>query len=468
MHDPRDLHFTALKRILRYVYGTLDYGLQLHVSSTTQLSVYTDADWAGCLVTRRSTSGYCAFLGDNLLSWSAKCQVTFYHSSAEAEYRGVANVVAETAWIRNLLCELHTRLFTATLVYCENVSAVYMSTNLIQHQRTNHIEIDIHFVCDFVASGQVRVLHVPSRFQYFSFGRHLDELHMTWAHLEKKRTRLRTNTKTLEDLCLQSLKTASPAMHDAVTTHQVTAVPHHGLDLWSLTQFLYDHVDDYTRMDLDFAADGNLGELSGEEAWETIEKFSQGQKERDNPPNIIFKHEIQNLKVHAKRLFGNENVWVEMHMNIVWDKVENSDPQSTPQVLQSFEEYTLPVTCPEEVEETLGTPLEGSSLVCYESKPQPNPLPNCLSLDVSLGEERVTEPPIKPHSLDSFRMKEVDSLTINTPSSPHVAYSHPKDTLYLMRRSLKVLRKSHWMILGGQFNQLSHVSSPLLSKPGEY
>nr|GEX15003.1 ribonuclease H-like domain-containing protein [Tanacetum cinerariifolium] len=116
MHDPHDSHFTALKCILRYVRGTLDYDLQLYVSSTTQLSAYTDADWAGCPVTRRSTSGYCVFLEDNLLSWSAKRQVTLSRSSAEAEYRGVANVVAETAWIRNLLCELHTPLFTATLV----------------------------------------------------------------------------------------------------------------------------------------------------------------------------------------------------------------------------------------------------------------------------------------------------------------------------------------------------------------
>nr|GEW59564.1 ribonuclease H-like domain-containing protein [Tanacetum cinerariifolium] len=72
MHDPRDLHFIALKRILCYVSGTLDYGLQLHLSSTTQLSAYTDADWAGCLVTHRFTSGYCVFLDDNLLSWSVK------------------------------------------------------------------------------------------------------------------------------------------------------------------------------------------------------------------------------------------------------------------------------------------------------------------------------------------------------------------------------------------------------------
>ncbi|GJT43257.1 ribonuclease H-like domain-containing protein [Tanacetum coccineum] len=75
MHDPRDPHLTVLKRILCYVRGTLDYGLQLHVSSTTQLSAYTDADWVGCLITRRSTSGYCVFLSDNLLSLSAKRQV---------------------------------------------------------------------------------------------------------------------------------------------------------------------------------------------------------------------------------------------------------------------------------------------------------------------------------------------------------------------------------------------------------
>nr|GEU31702.1 hypothetical protein [Tanacetum cinerariifolium] len=125
-------------RIFRYVRGTLDYGLQLYVSSTTQLSAYTDADWASFPVTRRSTSGYCVFLGDNLLSWFAKRQVILSRSSAEAEYQGVTNVVAETAWIYNLLCEVHTPLFTPTLVYCDNVSAVYMTS---------------------------RVLHVPSRFQ---------------------------------------------------------------------------------------------------------------------------------------------------------------------------------------------------------------------------------------------------------------------------------------------------------------
>ncbi|GKA70890.1 ribonuclease H-like domain-containing protein [Tanacetum coccineum] len=87
-------------------------------------------------------------------------------STRQAEYRGIANVVAETAWLNNLLRELYIQLLTATLVYCDNVSVVYLLTNLVQHQRTKHIKIDIHFVRDMVAIGHVRVLNVSSRYQY--------------------------------------------------------------------------------------------------------------------------------------------------------------------------------------------------------------------------------------------------------------------------------------------------------------
>ncbi|GJX58296.1 hypothetical protein Tco_0289686 [Tanacetum coccineum] len=237
---------------------------------------------------------------------------------------------------------------------------------------------------------------------YFSFGRHLDELHVTWAHLEKKQTRLRTNTKTLEDLCSQSLETASQAIHDAVTTHQV-------LENQLLSASLLICLGKCDCVERIPSADGNLRELSGEEAWETIENFAQGQKEWDNPPNIISEHEIENLK-----------------------------------------EATPPVTHPEEVDETIGTPieveplnktkLEEVGLNCNHNTPlssrevpsfhgqEPQPLLNSPSLDVSLGDVIGLKPPIKPHSPDSFRMKEVDHLTNITPPSPHVASFHPKDT----------------------------------------
>ncbi|GKB44875.1 ribonuclease H-like domain-containing protein [Tanacetum coccineum] len=160
------LVLSTLKRILRYVRDTLDHGLHLFSFSTTSLVAYSDADWAGCPTTRRSPSGYCAFLGNNLLSWSSKRQPMLSLSSVEVEYRGVASAVAKTCWLRNLLRKLHTPLSFATLVYCDNVSAIYLSSNPVQHQRTKHIKIAIHFVRDLVASGQVRVFHVPSRYQY--------------------------------------------------------------------------------------------------------------------------------------------------------------------------------------------------------------------------------------------------------------------------------------------------------------
>jgi hypothetical protein len=167
MHDPREPHLTALKRLLRYLRGTVGYGLLLYRrSSSTEMVAYTDADWAGCPDTRRSTSGYAVFLGDNLVSWSSKRQQVASRSSAEAEYRAVANGVAEASWLRQLLAELHNPLLRSTLVYCDNVSAVYLSTNPVQHQRTKHVEIDLHFVRDRVAIGEVRVLHVPTTSQF--------------------------------------------------------------------------------------------------------------------------------------------------------------------------------------------------------------------------------------------------------------------------------------------------------------
>jgi hypothetical protein len=166
MHDPQEPHLTALKRLLRYLRGTVDYGLLLHRSPSTELVVYTDADWAGCSDTRRSTSGYAVFLGGNLVSWSSKRQPFVSRSSAEAEYRTVANGVAEASWLRQLLAELHSPLSRSTLVYCDNVSAVYLSTNPVQHQQTKHVEIDLHFVRDRVAIGDVRVLHVPTTSQF--------------------------------------------------------------------------------------------------------------------------------------------------------------------------------------------------------------------------------------------------------------------------------------------------------------
>ncbi|GKV02438.1 hypothetical protein SLEP1_g14874 [Rubroshorea leprosula] len=165
MHKPTTSHFQAVKRILRYLKGTMDYGLQLYHHSLLSLHMFTDADWAGCVDTRRSVSGYCLFLGNSLISWSSKKQHTVARSSAEAEYRALANAAAEVLWVRQLLFELYTFLPTAPVLFCDNLSAIYLSLNPIQHQRTKHIEIDIHFVREKIASGILSIRHVSSYFQ---------------------------------------------------------------------------------------------------------------------------------------------------------------------------------------------------------------------------------------------------------------------------------------------------------------
>jgi hypothetical protein len=166
MHQPRDVHWNFIKRILRYVRGTSGHGVLLRASTSTALTAYTDADWAGCPDTWRSTSGFCVFLGGALVSWSSKRQAVVSRSSAEAEYRGVANAAAECCWLRNLLCELHLPVDKASIIFCDNISAVYLSDNPVHHKRTKHVELDIHFVRERTALGQLRVLHVPTKLQF--------------------------------------------------------------------------------------------------------------------------------------------------------------------------------------------------------------------------------------------------------------------------------------------------------------
>jgi hypothetical protein len=146
MHAPRDSHLNLVKQILCYVKGTLDLGMHFSSSLATSLTVYSNADWTGCPDTRRSTSGYCIYLGDNLISWSSKRQTTVSRSSAKAEYQAVAHAMAECCWVHQLLGELHHPLSSAIVVFYDNVSTIYMASNPVQHRRTKHIEIDIHFV----------------------------------------------------------------------------------------------------------------------------------------------------------------------------------------------------------------------------------------------------------------------------------------------------------------------------------
>ncbi|GAA0180821.1 transmembrane signal receptor [Lithospermum erythrorhizon] len=161
-------HFVAVKWILRYIKGTVSYDLHIKADPSRSLLVYSDADWARCSSTRRSTTGFCIFLGSTLVSWSSKKQTAVSRSSA-AEYRAVAQSIAELEWIQSLLGELGLVFTSCPKVLCDNINTIYMAANSINHARSKHIEIDIHFVREWVAQGRLKVSYVPTAYQLADF-----------------------------------------------------------------------------------------------------------------------------------------------------------------------------------------------------------------------------------------------------------------------------------------------------------
>ncbi|KAK1618045.1 hypothetical protein QYE76_023562 [Lolium multiflorum] len=159
---PTTVHYEAVKRILRYIKGTLSTGLHIQPSSSTVLDIYTDADWAGCPDDRRSTGGFAIFLGGNLISWSSRKQPTVSRSSTEAEYKALANGTAEATWIQSVLRELGVHQPRPPVLWCDNLGATYLSANPVFHARTKHIEIDFHFVREKVALGALHVRFIAS------------------------------------------------------------------------------------------------------------------------------------------------------------------------------------------------------------------------------------------------------------------------------------------------------------------
>jgi hypothetical protein len=165
LHAPTTEHWSAVKRILRYIQDTSKVGITFVKSSSTLLSAFSDADWAGSIDDRRSTGGFAVFIGSNLVSWSARKQATVSRSSTEAGYKALANATTELIWVEALLRELGVKLKEKPCLWCDNLGATYLSVNPVFHARTKHIEIDFHFVRERVAANLLDIKFISSKDQ---------------------------------------------------------------------------------------------------------------------------------------------------------------------------------------------------------------------------------------------------------------------------------------------------------------
>jgi len=188
MHAPTESHWAVVKRILRYLKGTSSYGIHLTHGSSLSLHGFTYADWAWSVDDRKSISRYIDFLGTTPVSWKSVKQHTIARSSTKVEYKALVDGTGEVLWLCYLLTDLCFSPSYVTTIWCNNLGATYLSTNLIFHARTKHFEVDYHFVRNQVAKKKIQIRFISSKDQladvltkphsYFTFALLCSKLHV--------------------------------------------------------------------------------------------------------------------------------------------------------------------------------------------------------------------------------------------------------------------------------------------------
>jgi hypothetical protein len=165
MKNPTDTHLQAAKRILRFIKKEPRKRIMFPSESHLSLRDFSDADWGSCVESRKSITGYCLFLGSSLIAWRSKKQQTPSRSSAEAEYRSLADTTCEIKWILKLFKDFHIQPNLPIPLYCDNQSTLHIGNNPGFHERTKHIKLDCHIVREEVQKAIIQLIVVPSQSQ---------------------------------------------------------------------------------------------------------------------------------------------------------------------------------------------------------------------------------------------------------------------------------------------------------------
>jgi hypothetical protein len=162
MQAPTRYHWTMVERILKYLKGNPGQGVWMGKNGSSDITGYCDADWAGDRNDRKSTTGYCTFVGGNLVTWKSKKQKVVACSTAEAEYRAMRKLTDELVWLKALLKDLGRDTKEPITMHCDNQAAIHIASNSVFHERTKHIEVDCHKVRERIEQGIVLPCYTPS------------------------------------------------------------------------------------------------------------------------------------------------------------------------------------------------------------------------------------------------------------------------------------------------------------------
>ena len=165
MHCASEIHFQAAKRIVRYIKGTIDYGLKFCQVKNSILHGYSDSDWANCVDDMRSTSGYCFSFGSAIFLWSSKKQEVIAQSTAEAEYVVASAAVNQAIWIRKLMVDLQMEQKESTQILVDNQAAIAIAKNPVFHGKTKHLKLKLYFLREVQREGEIQLIYCKTENQ---------------------------------------------------------------------------------------------------------------------------------------------------------------------------------------------------------------------------------------------------------------------------------------------------------------